>query len=138
MAARTKANLEGDTDKAENLMVDEYVQTDIFGRVQTKSEWLAEYFNPLAALIKSGQFRWEIWDEKDLQIRQFGDAVVVVGHSTLKGSGASPVPGRGWVASPQATVGPVVLHFTRLWIKRDGKWLLAAVHNATVPEQPKN
>jgi hypothetical protein len=137
MAARTKANLEGDTDKAESLMVDEYVQTDIFGRVQTKAEWLAEYFKPLAALIQSGQFRWEVWDEKNLQIRQFGDAVVVVGNLTLQGSGASPVPGRGWVASPQAKVGPVVLHITRLWIKRGGKWLLAAVHNATVPEQPK-
>jgi hypothetical protein len=51
-----------------------------------------------------------------------------------KGSGASPVPGRGWVASPGATVGPAVLHFTRLWVRRDGKWLLAALHNAVVPD----
>jgi uncharacterized protein DUF4440 len=137
MAARTKANLEGDTDKVESLMVEEYLQTDISGRVQSKSEWLAEYFKPLAALIKEGQFHWDVWEEKILQIRRFGDAVVMVGNLTLKGRGASPVPGRGWVASPQATLGPAVLHFTRLWVKRDGKWLLAAVHNATVPEQTK-
>jgi hypothetical protein len=137
MAARTKASLEGDTNKAESLMVDDYVQTDIFGRVQTKAEWLADYFKPIAALIKSGQFRWEVWDEKDLQIRRFGDSVIVIGTLTMRGSGASPVPGRGWVASPQATVGPAVLHFTRVWIKRDGKWLLAAVHNSTVLEQAK-
>jgi len=137
MAARTKANLEGDTAKIESLMVDEYVQTDISGHVQSKSQWLAEYFKPLAALIKSGQFHWDIWGEKDVQVRRFGDTVVVVGNLTLKGSGASPVSGRGWVASPQATIGPVVLHFTRIWIKRDGKWLLAALQNAVVPDAGK-
>jgi len=137
MAARQKANLEGDTEKIERLMTDEYLQTDIFGRVQNKSEWLADYFKPLAALIKAGQFHWDLWEEKNVQIRQFGDVVIVVGTLTLKGSGASPVPGRGWVASPQATFGPVDLRFTRIWIKRSGKWLLAAVHNASVPEQGK-
>ena len=137
MAARTKANLEGDTAKIESLMADEYVQTDISGHVQSKSQWLAEYFKPLAALIKSGQFHWDVWGEKDVQVRRFGDTVVVVGNLTLKGSGASPVSGRGWVASPQATIGPVVLHFTRIWIKRDGKWLLAALQNAVVPDAGK-
>jgi uncharacterized protein DUF4440 len=134
MATRTKASLEGDTARVESLMVDEYVQTDISGRVQSKPEWLAEYFKPLAALIKSGQFHWDVWEEKDVQLRRFGEAVVVVGNLTLKGSGAKPVQGRGWVASPQATFGPAVLHFTRFWIRKDGKWLLAALHNAVVPD----
>jgi len=135
MAARTKANLEGDTDQVERLLADDYIQTDIFGNVQSKPEWLADYFKPLAVLIKAGKFHWDVWEEKDIDIRHFGDGVVVVGTLTIKGSGASAVPGRGWVASPQATIGPAVLHFTRFWIKRDGKWLLAALHNATVPEQ---
>jgi hypothetical protein len=137
IAARQKANLEGDTEKIEKLMTDEYLQTDILGRVQNKSEWLADYFRPLAALIKAGQFHWDVWEEKNVQIRQFGDVVIVVGTLTLKGRGASPVPGRGMVASPQATFGPVDLRFTRIWINRNDKWLLAAIHNATVPEQGK-
>src|SRR5260370_39402084 len=77
MAARQKANLEGDTEKIEKLMTDEYLQTDILGRVQNKSEWLADYFRPLAALIKAGQFHWDVWEEKNVQMRQFGDVVIV-------------------------------------------------------------
>jgi hypothetical protein len=137
MAERKKANLQGDTEKIESQMVDEFLQTDIYGRVQNNAEWLTDYFKPLAALIKAGRFRWEIWEEKDVQARQFGDVVVVVGSLTLKGSGASPVPGKGWVASPQAVLGPAVLRFTRVWIKRNGKWVLAANHNALPPEQGK-
>lgn len=137
MAARQKAHLEGDIETVESSMTDDYIQTDIFGRVQNKAEWLTDYFKPLAALIKTGQFRWEVWEEKDLQVRHFGDVAVVVGSMTVKGSGASPVPGRGWVASPQATFGPTTLRFTRVWIRRNDKWLLAALQNATVPEQGK-
>jgi hypothetical protein len=134
MAEREKANLEGDTKKIEELMTAEYIQTDIGGRVQNKTEWLSGYFRPLAEMIKAGQFRWEVWEETDGQVRSFGDTVVVVGKLRLKGKGASYVPGRGWVASPEGGFGPVGLLFTRVWIKRDGKWLLAAVHNALPPQ----
>lgn len=137
MAERKKANLEGDTQKIESLMADEYVQTDIVGRVQNKSEWLADYFRPLADLIKAGKFRWDEWDEHDVQVRTLGDTVVVVGGLTLKGSGASYVPGRGWVASPERSIGPTTLRFTRVYIKRNGKWLIAAVHNALLPAEGK-
>jgi hypothetical protein len=133
MSERQKANLDGDTQKVELLMASEYVQTDIGGRVQNKSEWLSSYFRPLAEMIKTGQFRWEVWEETDAQTRSFGDTVVVVGKLRLKGKGASVVPGRGWVASPEGGFGPVELLFTRVWIKRNGRWLLAAVHNALPP-----
>ena len=88
-------------------------------------------------MIKAGRFRWEAWEETDAQTRLFGDTVVVVGKLRLKGKGASVVPGRGWVASPEGGFGPVELLFTRVWIKRDGRWLLAAVHNALpTPQRP--
>jgi hypothetical protein len=51
MAELGKANVDGDTEKAERLLAAEYVQTDISGHVQGKSEWLTEYFRPLAQLI---------------------------------------------------------------------------------------
>jgi hypothetical protein len=76
MAERTKASLEGDSVKIEGSIAAEYVQTDIAGRVQTKAQWLVEYFKPLAALIKTGQFRWDAWEEKDVQIRLFGSTAV--------------------------------------------------------------
>ena len=138
MAARHKAHLDGDTKAVEALMTDDYVQTDVSGRVQGRAEWLSEYFEPLAALIRSGRFRWDVWEERIDQTRRLGDAaVVVVGSMTLKGIGATPVPGKGWVASPRASFGPATLRFTRIWTRRDGKWLLAAVHNALVSDTAK-
>lgn len=134
MAELGKANVEGDTEKAERLLAAEYVQTDISGHVQGKSEWLAEYFRPLAKLIKAGEFHWDLREEKDVQIQFFGDMAVAVGSLTMKGTGATWQPGRGWVASPGTSLGPLTFRFTRVFIKRDGNWLLAALHNAVVPD----
>lgn len=60
-------------------MADEYLQTDIAGYIQDKTAWLNEYFKPLAELIKAGKFRWEVFDEKDVQIRTYGNTAVVIG-----------------------------------------------------------
>jgi hypothetical protein len=134
MAERMKANIEGDTETIERLMTNDYVQTDVLGHVQNKSEWLNEYFRPLAVLIKTGKFRWEIYRENDVQVRDLGDTAVVVGSLTLKPRGAIPVPGRGWVESSH-DVPARSLRFTRVFVKRNGVWLLAAVHNAWLPEE---
>jgi len=136
MAAREKANREGDTALIEVLTASEYVQTDIGGRVQTRSEWLASYFKPLAEMIRAGDFRWKVWEETDVRARSFGDTVIVVGKLRLEGEGAAFVPGRDWVKAPGSRLGPTPLSFTRVWIKRDGKWLLAAIHNAVPPPPP--
>jgi len=136
IAAREKANRDGDTALIESLMAAEYVQTDIGGRVQTKYEWLASYFKPLAEMIRAGDFHWKVWEETDVRSRSFGDTVVVVGKLRLEGEGATFVPGREWVKAPGSRLGPTTLIFTRVWIKRDGKWLLAAIHNAVPPPPP--
>ena len=133
IAERQRANLKGDTQQIEALMAAEYVQTDVGGRVQTKSEWLTSYFKPLADMIKRREFRWTAWEESDVQTRTFGDTVVVVGKLKLEGEGATFVPGRDWVKSAGGKLGPTTMAFTRVWIKRDGKWLLAAIHNALPP-----
>jgi hypothetical protein len=131
MAERHRAMLAGDTDIVERLTADEYVQTDISGYVQDKSAWLNEYFRPLAALIKAGKFRWGTYEEKDVQTRTLGDTAIVTGSMTLKGTGAKP-SGRTWVESPETTFAGT-LRFTRVWVKRDGSWKLAALQNALIP-----
>ena len=118
IAARERANVEGDTSLIESLMASEYVQTDIGGRVQTRSEWLASYFKPLAEMIRAGDFRWKVWEETDVRAFWFGDTVVVVGKLRLEGEGATFVPGRDWVESPDPGLGPATLNFTRVWIER--------------------
>jgi len=131
MAERHKAMLAGDTDVVERLTADEYVQTDISGYVQDKSAWLNEYFRPLAALIKAGRFRWDTYEEKDVQTRTLGDTVIVIGSMILKGTGAKP-NGHTWMESPETTFAGT-LRFTRVWAKRDGSWKLAALQNALIP-----
>lgn len=130
MAERHKAMLAGDVDVVDRLTADEYVQTDISGYVQDKSAWLNEYFRPLAALMKAGKFRWDAYEEKDIQVRMFGDGAVVIGSMNLKGTGAKP-NGHTWVESAGTTFAGT-LRFTRVWVNRSGSWRLAALQNALV------
>jgi ketosteroid isomerase-like protein len=127
------ASVEGDTQKIVAAMTDDYLQTDISGVVQNKETWLKNYFIPLAELIKAGKFRWETYDVKDLEIRIHGDTGIVIGALEAKGSGARfDVEQHTWVADPNASFSGR-LRFTRVYIRRDGKWLLAALQNAIPP-----
>jgi hypothetical protein len=135
MAERSRASIEGETEKIVSSMTDEYLQTDIYGYVQDKTAWLNEYFRPLAELIKAGKFRWEVFEERDIKIRVYGDSAVVMGSLELKNTGARPDRNRHtWVADSSASFSGT-LRFTRVYIKRNGKWLLAALQNA-VPLPP--
>ena len=127
---RHKASVEGDSDKIASIMTDDYLQTDIYGHVQNKATWLDEYFKPLAQLIKAGKFRWEVFEEKDAQFRVHGDNAIVVGDLELKGVGARLNRERHtWEADPNASFGGT-LRFTHVYVRRDGRWLLAALHNS--------
>lgn len=129
-----KASLQGDTEKIASCLADEYLQTDISGYVQDKTTWLNEYFKPLAELIKAGKFRWETYERKHTQFQMYGDCAVVTGALELKGSGARPAPQHTWVADPNASFSGT-LRFTHVYVKRNDKWLLAALHNQ-LPSPP--
>jgi hypothetical protein len=129
MEQRRKASLEGDTEMIASSIAGEYLQTDIHGYLQDKTAWLNEYFNPLAELIRAGKFRWDFYEQRDVQFRLFGDCAVVIGELEAKGTGARPGPHHTWVADPKAGFSGT-LRFTHIYVKRNGKWLLAALHNA--------
>jgi hypothetical protein len=136
MAERRMASQQGDTEKIARSMADEYIQTDISGFVQDKNTWLNEYFKPLAELIKAGKFHWEVYEQKDLRFRMYDHCAVVVGSLEAKGVGARFSPAQHtWVADPDASFSGT-LHFTHVYIKRNGRWLLAALHNALQPPLP--
>jgi len=127
------ASVKGDTQKIVASMTDDYLQTDISGLVQNKETWLKNYFIPLAELIKAGKFRWETYDLKDLEIRIYGETGIVVGALEAKGSGAHfDVEQHAWIADPSASFAGK-LRFTRVYIRREGKWMLAALQNAILP-----
>jgi ketosteroid isomerase-like protein len=132
MAERTEAFLAGDTEKVASYMAEEYLRTDVAGNVQDKTAWLEEYCRPLATMVKSGRFRWEIYEESDIRVRILGNAAFVMGKLIMSGSGAR-YSEQGWIAYPGSAV-PLTVRFTRVFVRRDGKWLLAALHNAALPE----
>ena len=136
MAERRKASIEGDVETIANSMVDDYVQTDIYGYRQNKTAWLNEYFKPLADLIKAGKFHWDVYEQKNLEFRPIGKSTVVIGDLEARGSGAKPGPQHTWVADPKESFGGT-LHFTHVYVKRNGKWMLAALHNQ-LPLPPTN
>lgn len=125
---RHQAMLDGDEGGVDRLTAKEYLQTDIFGRVQNKATWMSEYFRPLASLQKAGKFRWERYEESDVQVTMLGQTAVVTGALSMKGTGAKFTTGK-WEESPQSTI-EGTLRFTRVWVKQDGAWVLAALHNA--------
>jgi hypothetical protein len=136
MAERHKASLEGDTEKIAASMTDDYLQTDIFGFVQNKETWLKQYFIPLAELINAHKFRWELYEEKDVQVRIHGDSAVVIGTLEAKGSGARIDAERHtWIADANAAFSGK-LHFTRVYIRQNAKWMIAALHNSMSPPPP--
>lgn len=136
MAELRKASIQGDVDTAANSTTDDYVQTDINGYRQDKTTWLNEYFRPLADLIKAGKFHWDEYERKNLQFRFYGDCAVVTGELQLKGRGAKFGPQHSWVADANASF-TGTLHFTHVYIKQNGKWMLAALHNQ-MPMPPAN
>jgi ketosteroid isomerase-like protein len=135
MARRRKASMEGDVETIANSMADDYVQTDINGYRQDKTAWLSEYFRPLAELIKFRKFQWKVYDQKDLEFRMYGDCAVVTGNLEAKAIGARPGQ-HTWVEDASASFSGT-LHFTHVYIKRNGRWLLGALHNqlAAQPQQ---
>ncbi len=136
MASLQKGSLEGDVDAIANSMTDDCVQTDINGYRQDKTTWLNEYFRPLADLIKAGKFHWDEYERTNLQFRFYGNCAVVTGELHAKGTGAKFGAQHTWVADPNASFSGT-LHFTHVYIKQNGKWMLAALHNQ-MPLRPAN
>ena len=137
LAERDKAFVVGDEKAVARFMADDYLQTDVVGHVQDKATWLKEYFEPLSANIKSGEFHWEAFQRTDLQVRDFGYVAVVIGVQSYKGK--MHLAGKNLQPSKQGKDRPPhEIRFTQVWVKRDGGWKLAVVHNMDLPNKDKN
>ena len=135
LAERDKAYLAGDEAKVAQFMSEDYLQTDVKGKVTDKQAWLNEFYRPMAPLLKSGKTRYVTFERSDIVVRDFGDTIVIAGKQTLKHVGVEPWDPKITIPSDSPRL-PLTLSFTHVWIKRDGAWKLAAVHNA-VPEVKK-
>jgi hypothetical protein len=81
------------------------------GRVQHKADYLAD-------LRSKSRVNGDIVN-RDVTVREYGDAAVVNGVSVQSGI----ADGKPWSGK---------FRFTRVWLKRDGKWVLVSSHSSRV------
>jgi ketosteroid isomerase-like protein len=116
-----RAFYSGDVDTVKRMTRDDYLQTDVFGNVQDKSHWLAEYYLPLAERVSSG-LKLDIVRSTDIRIRRYRNVAVITGRTTLKSSAVS------------GEVEPRDIRFTQVWVKEKGHWQRGVYHNAFIPK----
>ena len=114
-----EAFLAGDIATVEHMTADDYLQTDVNGKVQDKAAWLAEYYKPIVARMKTGEFKWELFEREIEQVRFYENIAVLIGRIRL---------------ATKANPKPCELRFTQLWVKRNGEWQKAIFHNSVLPE----
>lgn len=107
--------LKPDVPALDRLLMDDWLLTHSDGRVQTKSEYLSE----LGSRARANQ---AIVNE-DVAVRMYGDTGVVTGTSIQSGvTNGQPFSGR--------------FRFTRVWIRRAGRWRMVASHSSRI-ETPR-
>jgi hypothetical protein len=122
LAERDDIFLSGDPNLIAEFMTDDYLQTDINGLVQDKKTWLANYYRPMAAELKAGHLRWDLFQRSELKTRLMNNVVVIIGNLRYRCVTQTPEIAQALDAH--------VLHFTHVWAMRDTRWKLAVVHNA--------
>jgi ketosteroid isomerase-like protein len=106
----------GDAAWLEQALDERFTLTDARGAITTKTDELAA--------VRAGEPKYEIFANSDMKVRLYGDAALVTGVTTVKGTSAGkPFHSR--------------LQFTDTLIRRAGRWSIAASHVSPAPEQKK-
>jgi uncharacterized protein DUF4440 len=96
----------GDCDGWGAIVAPEWSVTHITGNVMTRADVLT--------MCRAPESRLETLTSDDLSVRAFGDAAVVTGRTTATTGG----PNRQ----------TVILRFTDVFVRRDGRWQVVASH----------
>jgi len=104
--------LKGDAKALAPLLADDWMLTHSDGKVEYKTGYLAK-------LGTGSRVNTSITNE-DLKLRRYGDMAVITGASVQSGIGdGQPFSGK--------------FRFTRVWIHRDGRWLMTTSHSSRFP-----
>jgi len=104
--------LHGDAKALAPLLSDRWVLTHSDGKVQHKTDYLAQ--------LATGSRRNTGISNEDINIEIHGDTAVVTGKSIQSGVGEQgPFSGS--------------FRFTRVWVWQDGRWIMAASHSSRLP-----
>src|SRR3954465_5051103 len=105
---------QGDRPTLESLLSPTYTHTDIFGRIQDRSGWLAYVEGRRGARTRVAF--------EDLQTRITGEVAVVTGRNIIHGNGNVLRDGRENRA----------IRFTQVWMRPQESWLREAFQGTTV------
>ena len=110
----TNANLKADVAFLNRILAEDRTYTDNDGVLWTKAQDLA--------VIKSGELVLSSMVTDDMKVRIYGDAAVVTGRNTVKGTL------KGKDISGQE-------RWTDTWIRRDGRWQCVATHSSRIAQK---
>ncbi len=106
---------QGDTTFMERTLTDDFSAVGPRGFVLNKEQWLQRF--------RSGGLKYESLDWDDVNVRTYGDAAVVTGHE------------RGKVKYQNQAM-ENDLRTTLVWVRQDGRWLLAAAQMSPILGMP--
>lgn len=102
----------------DRILADEFISVGGNGKSQNKTETIAS--------LKKSEAVYEYFTPYDLDVRQYGNTVVVVGRSKSKGQ----YPGGNQFMSEY--------RWTDVFVKRDGRWQCVAAQVTPVPVAKPN
>lgn len=106
--ARFEAQVKGDVAALDKLLASDLTYVHSSGVVETKDEFVAA--------IKSGKYKYKSIVPEGVTVRSHGDTALVHGKATIEA-----------VSSGRDV--HVVLVFTDVWVKRDGRWQMVSWHS---------
>ena len=104
---RIQAQIGADAVALDRLYAEDFIGIGPSGTVRAKAQVIADF--------TSGSLRFQSITTDDVQWRIYGDTAVETGRSTMTGQDS------------EKTV-PRDNRFTRVWVKRQGRWQLVANH----------
>jgi ketosteroid isomerase-like protein len=104
---RIQAQIGADAATLGRLYAEDFIGIGPSGTVRTKAQVVADF--------TSGSLRFQSITTDDVQWRVYGDTAVETGRSTMDGQ-------------DKAKAVPRDNRFTRVWVKRQGRWQLVANH----------
>jgi len=111
---RIQAQIQADVAALDRIYADDFIGIGPSGTVRTKPQVLADF--------TSNDLKFQSIATDDVRFRVYGNTVVETGRSTMVGQD------KGKVVPPDN-------RFTRVWVRRQGRWRLVANHYSTLIAQ---
>jgi ketosteroid isomerase-like protein len=111
---RIQAQIGADATALDRLYAEDFIGIGPSGTVRAKAQVLADF--------TSGSLRFQTITTDDVQWRVYGETAVETGRSTM-------------IGQDKGKTVPRDNRFTRVWVKREGRWQLVANHYSLLVSQ---